>query len=158
MIVILCPVVDNVVSYTIWETVRVSYKRQGLLTLREHFGSPPPPFFWGEGGSVLLIFLVFCVASGVSGLAIPDCPSVFSNVYWIKRTIEIYSDLFSPMIRPSYITPWDSKKIFPVKDFDLYLSVIQLLQEILYNYAVVGKVVVEIEKHSIVNLKIVQCK
>ena len=60
------------------------------------------------------------------------------------------------MIRPSYITPWDSKKIFPVKDFDLYLSVIQLLQEILYNYAVVGKVV--IEKHSIVNLKIVQCK
>ena len=117
-----------------------------------------PLFFGGEGGSVLFIFLVFCVASGVSGLSIPDCPSVFSNVYWIKRTIEIYSDLFSPMIRPSYITPWDSKKIFPVKDFDLYLSVIQLLQEILYNYAVVGKVVVEIEKHSIVNLKIVQCK
>jgi hypothetical protein len=62
------------------------------------------------------------------------------------------------MIRSSYITPWDSRKIFPVKDFDLYLSVIQLPQEILYNYVVVGKVDVEIEKHSIINLKIVQSK
>ena len=35
---------------------RVSYKKQELLTLREHLGLPP-----GFGGSVLFIFLVFCI-------------------------------------------------------------------------------------------------
>lgn len=38
--------------YIVWVTLRVSYKRQELLTFQEHLGSPP--IFCG---SVLLIFL-----------------------------------------------------------------------------------------------------
>ena len=41
---------------TIWVTWQVSYKRQEMLTIHKHLGSPP---VFGE--SVLLIFLVFCV-------------------------------------------------------------------------------------------------
>jgi hypothetical protein len=41
----------------IWIPRRVSYKKQELLTFREHLSSPPGFFV----GSVLLIFLVFCV-------------------------------------------------------------------------------------------------
>jgi len=37
-------------------TLRVSYKRQELLTLREHLGSPPV-----FGGSRFLVFVVVCV-------------------------------------------------------------------------------------------------
>jgi hypothetical protein len=40
-----------------WVTRRVSYKKQKQLTLREHLSSPPALLV----GSVLLIFLVFCV-------------------------------------------------------------------------------------------------
>ena len=42
--------------WTWWVTWRVSCKRQKLLNLCEHLGSPPYLV-----GSVLLIFLVFCV-------------------------------------------------------------------------------------------------
>jgi hypothetical protein len=41
----------------IWVTRRVSYKKQELPTLRKHLSSSPVFFV----GSVLLIFLVFCV-------------------------------------------------------------------------------------------------
>ena len=42
----------------VWVTWRVSYKRQEMLTLREHQSSRPFLFLVG---SVLQIFLVFCV-------------------------------------------------------------------------------------------------
>jgi hypothetical protein len=50
----------------IWVTQRMSYKKQELLTLRDHLSSPP--------GSVLLIFLVFCVfLLCVFTLLVPNC-------------------------------------------------------------------------------------
>jgi len=42
--------------HIVYECFRVAYKRQEVLTFREHFSSPPV-----FSGSVLLIFSVFCV-------------------------------------------------------------------------------------------------
>jgi len=74
----------------------VSYKRQELLTIREHLGLPPVfggirvghlfmynvfIFFFGGGFIVLFAFVCFCFClrpvSCVSGLSILDCPFGF---------------------------------------------------------------------------------
>ena len=84
-------VMFNILSYVL----RASYNRQKQLTLPEQLGSPP--FLVG---SMLLIFLVFCVLFFVLFvfdlcflypilLVSLDCPflnfpSVFSNVYFIS--------------------------------------------------------------------------
>ena len=39
----------------------VYYKKQELLTIREHLSSPLPHLCFFLGGSVLLIYLVFCI-------------------------------------------------------------------------------------------------
>ena len=51
-------VVSNAYWLYIWVTWRVSYKRQELLTLREHLSSPPV-FWWGPCG--LCFRIVVCV-------------------------------------------------------------------------------------------------
>ena len=68
---------------TISTPQRVSYKKQELITLRGHMGSPP---VFG-GVRVAHLFLVFCLvpcvvcpiynAANVSGLFIVDCPFGF---------------------------------------------------------------------------------
>jgi hypothetical protein len=83
--------VSNLTIY-IWVTWLESYKKQELLTLHEHLGSPP---VFG-GVHVLFIFLVFCVVLWVcfsSCVLYAQCcqclwivhswfpPLVFSNVY-----------------------------------------------------------------------------
>ena len=86
----------------IWVTWRVSYKRQGLLTLRELLCSPSV-FWWGPVAHLLsflyCIVLCFCFIclcpvssipyfANISGLSIFDCPSVFYDVY-LRYTVYI---------------------------------------------------------------------
>ena len=88
---------DIGVLFLLWWFFKV-YKKQNLITLLEHLGSPPVFVV----GSVLLIFLVFCVVSPLFvfllcltcpmlpvslGYPFFIAPSVFSNVYlqWISK-------------------------------------------------------------------------
>jgi hypothetical protein len=50
----------NIINYGNRVWTPASYKKQELLTIREHLGSPPVPSFFV--GSMLNIFVVFCVA------------------------------------------------------------------------------------------------
>jgi len=86
----------------IWVTRRVLYKRQELLTLREHMGSPPVfrvvrvAHLFCFLCCVVLFFVFVCLRSVPVSL---DClfliiPSVFSNIYlpvfvYLKPTINI---------------------------------------------------------------------
>ena len=76
----------------------VSYKRQELLTLREHLGSSPdfsgvrvPHFFFLFFFLCCVCLVLFCLSSSCvpnaasfSGLSILDSYVVFSNVYLVK--------------------------------------------------------------------------
>jgi hypothetical protein len=84
----------------LWVIRRVHYKKWGLLTIREHLGSPRFSYgfyialtsfefsdfffvFVGGGGGGGVVFILYLVPSvtRVSVLFIHDCPPVFSNNY-----------------------------------------------------------------------------
>jgi hypothetical protein len=81
-------------DFTIWVTCPVSSEKQELLTFREHLGSP-----WFLVRSMLLIFLVFCVALCFFFVLCLVCPMLpvsldlechFLIVPWVFSSVYLY--------------------------------------------------------------------
>jgi hypothetical protein len=85
-----CLQVERAITYRVWiviyrmKNVDIKYKRQEMLTLREHLGSFPI-FGWLSVFCVMLFVFVLCFVYPMLLVSL-DCPfvmrlSVFSNVY-----------------------------------------------------------------------------
>ena len=89
-----------IISNTVGITFRVSYKRQELLLLREQLCSPLFLI-----GSVLLIFLVFCVAFLFSFVCLRpvSCVPLCCQCPWIVNSLLSFWAFFNFIILQGYI-------------------------------------------------------